>query len=136
MTLLWCILAIVVAILVSRYNQSNKLFWILLVSFLSGIAGAAVFNKMSSEESSNKEKLTQVCPTQGVLLISDYNSLLAGIDVIPAMCLEPALVSQDYIPALSEQFFIVDEWTIPTHTPPPQKKLPCIATLTRHDNMT
>lgn len=134
MTLLWCILAIVVAILVSRYNQSNKLFWILLISFLSGIAGAAVFNKMSSKESS-KEKLTQVCPTQGVLFASDYNSLLAGAD-IPAMCLEPALVSQDYIPALSELFFIASEWTIPTHTPPPQNKLPCIAISTRHDSMT
>lgn len=136
MTLLWCMLAIIVAMLVSRYNQSNKLFWILLVSFLSGIAGAAVFNKMASKESSNKEKLTQVCPTQGVLSISDYDSLLAGTDIIPAKCQEPALVSQDYIPASSEQFFIVAEWTIPTHTPPPQKKLPCILTSTRHDNMT
>lgn len=121
MTLLWCILAIIVAILVSRYNQSNKLFWILLISFLSGIAGAAVFNKMSSKESS-KEKLTQVCPTQGVSDVSDVLNPLAGTGQIPTLCLELNPVSKDYISAICE-LSPLHSRAIPTHTPPPKKIL-------------
>lgn len=124
-TLLWCITAIALALLISRYNQSNKLFWVLVISFLAGISGAAVFDAITSKESpKSKEKLTQVCPTQGVSDVSKTLFFLAEIDQIPTTChIEPILVSQDYTPALSEPSFSHTQWVIPTHTPPPQTKL-------------
>jgi len=124
-TLLWCITAIVLALLISRYNQSNKLFWVLVISFLAGIAGAAVFDAITSKESpKSKEKLTQVCPTQGVSDVSKTLIFLGEIDQIPNTChIEPTLVSQDYTPVLSELSFSHPQWVIPVSTLPPQMKL-------------
>lgn len=121
MTLLWCIAAIAIALLVSRYNQSNKLFWILVISFLAGIAGAAVFDAMTSKELP-EAKLTQVCPTQGVSDVSDVLNPLAGTGQIPTLCLELNPVSKDYISAICE-LSPLHSRAIPTHTPPPKKIL-------------
>lgn len=133
MTLLWCIFAIIVAMGISRYNQSNKLFWVLVISFLAGIAGVAVFGKMSSKGLHvKKDKLVQVCPTQGVSDVSDYINPLAGTDQILTECYKPNLVSKDYIPATNEQSML-NKCAIPTVSPPPKTKLPCLPILIPHD---
>ena len=120
MILFWCLVAIATALGIARYNQSNKLFWTLAISFLVGIAGASIYDKMSSDEDQNEVVLTQVCPTQSL------QDILTTVDFYPlsipatAMCFEPASVSQDNTPEHREHNFILSEWVIPTRTPPPQ----------------
>ena len=54
--------------LMGKYNKSDNLFWILLVSLLAGMAGGAIFNKLNAksiEGEKNNVNLTQVyIPTQ------------------------------------------------------------------------
>lgn len=121
-TLFWCMSAIAIAILLSRYHQSNKLFWILFTSFLLGIAGVSVYGVMSKGSSNDKDKLTQVCPTQGAFDASGINLLAEASQVLTTSYTKPNLVSKDYTPAISELSFN-HQWTIPTHTPPPRKLL-------------
>ena len=121
MTLLWCLIAILVALGIARFNQSNKLFWILLISFLAGIAGAAVFEKLKSTDGDqSKVKLTQVCPTQNLQGIQGVTDLPYGDILVVAECHEPASVSQDNTPELCEPNFTLSKWIIPARTPPPQ----------------
>ena len=121
MTLLWCLIAIAIALGIARFNQSNKLFWILLISFLAGIAGAAVFDKLKyTDEDQSKAKLTQVCPTQNVQGILGILDLPKGDTLVLVECLEPTSVSQDNTPELCEPNFTLSKWVIPAQTPPPQ----------------
>jgi hypothetical protein len=50
----------------AKYNKSDNLFWILLVSLFAGMAGGAIVNKTSKESNDEKKiNLTQVYnPTQ------------------------------------------------------------------------
>lgn len=65
MILLWFILGVALIFGIARYNESNKLFWTLLISFVMGFAGAKMINDVhfSNDEQSN-DCLTQVCSTQ------------------------------------------------------------------------
>lgn len=121
MTLFWCLTAIAVALGIARYNQSNKLFWILTISFLIGIAGASVYHKMVvNNDDQDKVELTQVCPTQSL------QNIIVPVDFYPVpistttVRLEPVSASQVNTPEHSEHNFILSEWVIPTRTPPPQ----------------
>lgn len=119
MTLLWCILGIMIALGIARYHQSNRLFWILAISFLIGIAGASIYNKMSYGGNQSKEQLTQVCPTQGTDILVSIADRIKPTSVT-AQCLEPAHVSQDYTPDFSEPSSTLSKCVIPIYTPPPQ----------------
>ena len=62
-TLLIFLLGIIVIIGIARYNESNKLFWTLLISFLSGMAVASVYNTVTApEKNDNKVTLTKSTP--------------------------------------------------------------------------
>lgn len=64
-TLLIFLLGIIVIIGIARYNESNKLFWTLLISFLSGMAVASVYNTVTAPEKNGKNvtltKSTPMC---------------------------------------------------------------------------
>lgn len=63
-TLLVFVLGIIVIIGIARYNESNKLFWTLLISFLSGMAVASVYNTVTAPEKNGKNvTLTKSTPT-------------------------------------------------------------------------
>ena len=63
-TLLIFLLGIIVIIGIARYNESNKLFWTLLISFLSGMAVASVYNTVTAPEKNGKNvTLTKSTPT-------------------------------------------------------------------------
>lgn len=67
LTILSIIGGIAVCWLMAKYNKSDNLFWILLVSLLAGMAGGAIFNKLSkmSEDEEKKANFEQVYnPTQ------------------------------------------------------------------------
>lgn len=93
---------IAVCYIMAKYNKSDALFWTLLISLFAGMAGGAIFNKISKE--SNEEKktnLTQVYnPTQVLPATSiDFFALL-GEPI--ALTLKP--VSKDKeIPARDSQ---------------------------------
>lgn len=71
MTLLMFILGIAIILGIARYNESNKLFWILFTTFTLGFAGTkAIIDSFGGKEQSEKS-LNQAYPTQGLDLASD-----------------------------------------------------------------
>lgn len=76
MILLWLVIGLVFAIIIARLNESNKLFWIMFISFMTGVAGGYIYKQMSSAQS--KSNLVQVNPTQESTPTLDYN-LLANV---------------------------------------------------------
>lgn len=69
MTLLAFIIGIVLITLIARYNESNKLFWSLLVCYVLGFTGVKLYiDNFTNNES--KVKLEQVQPTQGLIASS------------------------------------------------------------------
>lgn len=94
MTSLLTILSIVGLVAIcwamAKYNKSDNLFWILLVSLLAGMAGGALVNKISNDDSNEiKTNFTQVYnPTQVSPAISvDFCTKLGDTRAIKA---EPA----------------------------------------------
>ena len=79
MDLLWFFIGILIIFCIGRYNESNKLFWILLISFVGSFAVATIITKVTTYDSNGaKKKEVQVCkPTQasnnasGVFLLAD-----------------------------------------------------------------
>lgn len=62
------VIGIIIIIFIARYNESNKLFWTLLVSFLSGMAVADAYNIVTTQnKNDNKVTLTKSTPTCEVL---------------------------------------------------------------------
>lgn len=66
MDLLWFLTGIVIIFFIARYNESNKLFWTLLISFTGSFAVATtvmrIINHNGKEEV--KKSVIQTCPTQ------------------------------------------------------------------------
>lgn len=54
MTILLTIISVIGLIfacwLMAKYNKNDNLFWILLISLFAGMAGGAIFNKLSNKE--------------------------------------------------------------------------------------
>lgn len=65
LNLLTFIIGIVVIFLLARYNKSNKLFWVLLISMMSGFIGGTIAANLESNKKSNVE-----CVSQGLTLSS------------------------------------------------------------------
>lgn len=64
---------------IAKYNKSDALFWSLLISLFAGMAGGAIFNKLSNERKEEKKSnFTQVYnPTQELPAQSiDFYALL------------------------------------------------------------
>lgn len=69
--------AIILAVLIARYNESNKLFKILFISLLLGMAGGAIAIKLLHDDKNNGT--TQVAPTQGSpMVVFDMDAMLFG----------------------------------------------------------
>lgn len=60
MTLLLFVILLVIICAIARYNEDNKLFWILLISLLAGITGGAMYQKLTTSDT--KSKYEQVSP--------------------------------------------------------------------------
>lgn len=83
MSLLSFIVGLIIIFCIGRYNESNKLFWILLISFISSFTITSVAIKATFEKDKKKvEKVSCVSSTQapasksGTFLLADY--ALAG----------------------------------------------------------
>ena len=106
MTVLWfCVFMFGIAMIfsIARYNESNKLFWTLLLAYISGFAiTKMLYDNTNGEEQSNTN-LTQVCPTQmptivGVLPILQKVELKLESKKVTAS----NSVSKVYTPAMRE----------------------------------
>lgn len=65
--------------LISRYNESNKLFWALFVSFVLGFAGTKMIVDTFDDKERSDNTLIQTSPIQGLDAASDTClCLLAG----------------------------------------------------------
>ena len=67
MTLALFVFAVLLALGIARYNESNKLFWTLLTCFILGIACTKVVYDTFSEKEQSEQSLNQAYPTQGLL---------------------------------------------------------------------
>jgi hypothetical protein len=59
LNLLTFFVGIVVIFLLARYNKSNKLFWILLISMMSGFIGGTIAANIGNNKESNVECVSQ-----------------------------------------------------------------------------
>lgn len=86
MSLLLFLIGLFIIFCIGRYNESNKLFWILLISFISSFAITSVAIKAVLGKSKKVEKVSCVSLTQapasksGIFLLADY--ALAGTQVL------------------------------------------------------
>lgn len=86
MSLLLFLIGLFIIFCIGRYNESNKLFWILLISFISSFAITSVAIKAALGKCKKVEKVSCVSFTQapasksGIFLLADY--ALAGTQVL------------------------------------------------------
>lgn len=86
MSLLLFLIGLFIIFCIGRYNESNKLFWILLISFISSFAITSVAIKAALGKGKKVEKVSCVSLTQapasksGIFLLADY--ALAGTQVL------------------------------------------------------
>ena len=98
MALFWFICGILLICAISRYNESNKLFWTLMVSFVGAFTAASVIIAMCNDE--HKENVVaNVSPTQLYVNTTNTNALLATVfyNTTKGMSYDmPDAVSKDY----------------------------------------
>lgn len=108
MILFWFLVGILGIYLIARYNQSNKLFWILLFSYVGMFTAGTIFAKANSAESRNKTIHTQVCPTQAKMMTSSEASFVtddfSSSTIVKVLTSVP--VSKDYTLALCVDGFV------------------------------
>lgn len=66
MTLFWFVIGILAIISISRYNESDKLFWKLFISFLGGFATVVAVSEYISNKQQNKVEVVTNAPTQAL----------------------------------------------------------------------
>lgn len=67
LSVLLFIVGIAVILLLARYNNSNKLFWTLLLAMLAGFMGGTIATNVASSNNDSKHaSLYQSMPTQGL----------------------------------------------------------------------
>jgi disulfide bond formation protein DsbB len=72
------IVAVILIMLIARYNESNKLFKVLFISLLLGMAGGAIAIKFINSDSKN-DGTTQVAPMQASpMVVFDLNTAIFG----------------------------------------------------------
>lgn len=107
MVLFWFIVGIIVIIGISRYNESDALFWKLFLAFLLGFASCKVYMHIT-DSNQDKENLTQVYPTQASKMIpGTAQFFLAGNQSEITVAISKTPASKDCAPAQSEVNLIV-----------------------------
>lgn len=120
MALLWFILGIVLILLISRYNESNKLFWILFASFVGAFTVASIVKQATISDKQSKADLAQMCPMQmptsvlSILPVTDTSGEVT--EVAPAT----VLAGQDYTFAPRKISFTKSEDGVVIFDKPPQ----------------
>lgn len=103
MILLMFLLGIALIFGISRYNESNKLFWVLTTAFVLGFTGSTIYSSMTSKKQS-KVELKQAQPTQGLAVTPGSLMYLVASDSLTTPVKETSSpVSQAFVPATIER---------------------------------
>lgn len=106
MYVFWLILVIAVIFCIARYNESNKLFWTLLVAFTAGMTGGTAVQMVNSNSQSKKTSV-EVCPTQTSQPTLHLDGVLASDTAeITSEPQAPISVSKDSILPITESDFL------------------------------
>lgn len=76
MILLWFFISILLAFGIARYNESNKLFWQLTISFILGYSAAVMVCRTFHHHEQSKNELKYVSPTQLPIMTSSNTAYL------------------------------------------------------------
>ena len=108
MTLFLFILGLVLITLISRYNESNKLFWTLLTVYTLGFVGTKlIYDNFVADESKNT--FEQVQPTQGLMAASGSFQFLVTDDTSSATTkVTSKPVSKAIVPAIERSITLSD----------------------------
>lgn len=128
MILLWFVLGLLLIFGIARYNESNKLFWILLFSYVIGFAGAKMVIDVHQSNKQSNVSLTQVYPTQASVDVYSPLKLFQVTSILtPKKVTALKSVSQVVTPAASETLVTLSEvfgrtrdQPITTPTKPPE----------------
>lgn len=134
-------LGMLVAFGIARYNESNKVFWQLMLAWVLGYATIVMVHRTFGNDERNGENLVQMCPTQMSTVVSDASLLylLADTAVTPTKVTALDSVSQVFTPEehevdsiSSEVYGRTRDQPLQTLTPPPE----CLTKdfLTLHDS--
>lgn len=97
MALFWFLCGILMILAIARYNESNRLFWILLVSFIGAFTATSIIESILDNE---KENVTvNVSPTQLHMSTCDIISFVTDDALCAANDVDfttPVAVSKDY----------------------------------------
>lgn len=123
MALFWFICGILLICAISRYNESNKLFWTLMVSFVGAFTAASVIIAMCNDE--HKENVVaNVSPTQLYVNTTNADTLLATVFYNTTNDVSydtPVAVSKDYY--ISNDILLCSRVSNLNDKPPQNKQL-------------
>lgn len=105
MILAWFVLGIAIIFCIARYNESNKLFWQLLLAFVLGFSVTKMVQQTNNNPKNNVT-LVQVSPTQ--MPIAQTWAIIAYINCVKELNVVTAqsFVGQEYTPVNSESDII------------------------------
>ena len=111
MILLWFFIGILIILGIARYNESSKLFWTLLISYVMGFAGTKMVYDITSSDEQSNVNLTQVYSTQAkstTLNTAMYSiTNVTSNDEVMVTAFKP--VSQNTLFASNENYVILSE---------------------------
>ena len=76
MTITLFILGTLLALCIARYNESNKLFWQLMLAFILGYTATVMVDRTINGSERNDEALVQVSPTQTPIIATNVFTLV------------------------------------------------------------
>lgn len=130
MILAWVFVGLMIAGVIARINQSNKLFWILFTSFMVGIAGSSIYNKCRATQC--KETSSSYCHT---LLTCNPMSSVSSVTIDGDMYLgvaTPTAAGNGKL-EFNDESEALSKCCVETRTEPPQSlklKKECLNILT------
>lgn len=137
MILLWFLLGFALITALARYNESDKLFWTLLLAYLLGVAGGTIYSKIAVDENKSKSSCAQV---DSIQMAGDTLELfvdsLGNVSSVPPK--ENTKVLHDSVGQglLARNTVITDSShvkKVPTQPPQQKFKRRCIHTLILHE---
>ena len=97
------ILGILCILGIARYNNSNKVFWALFVSYTLAFTVGTIAYKATEKKEQSQVMLNQAYPTQGLLATQGtFVCIPEYVDYTTPVKVTSSLVSQDYTPDMVE----------------------------------
>lgn len=88
---------------IAKYNNSNKVFWTLLVSYTLAFTIGTIAYKATGKKEQSQVMLNQAYPTQGLLAAQGtFVCIPEFVDYVTPVKVTSSLVSQDYTPDMVE----------------------------------